>query len=80
MSFKEQSKPTRVVHCLDLEGQQVQQAERMLKDDQIFHSLAYKWRGEICSYIAQFKENGYIEVEGWRMVKSETPQDAETLV
>lgn len=33
----------------------------MLKDDQVFHSLAYKRRGESCSYIVQFKENGNIE-------------------
>ena len=33
--------PEGVMHCLDLEGQQVHQAERMLKDGQISHSLAY---------------------------------------
>lgn len=53
--------PDEVVHCLALEGQQVHQAERMLKDDQVFHSLAYKRRGESCSYIVQFKENDNIE-------------------
>ena len=41
--------PEGVMHCLDLEGQQVHQAERMLKDGQIFHSLAYKRRGKSCS-------------------------------
>lgn len=50
--------PDGVVHCLDLEGQQVHQKERGLKDDQIFHSLPYKRRGESCSYKMQFKENG----------------------
>ena len=53
--------PDEVVHCLALKGQQVHQAERMLKDDQVFHRLAYKRRGESCSYIVQFKENGNIE-------------------
>ena len=28
----------------------------MLKDDQIFHSLAYKRKGNSCSYIVQFRE------------------------
>ena len=48
--------PVGVMHCLDLEGQQVHQAERMLKDGQIFHSLAYKRRGKSCSYIVEFRQ------------------------
>ena len=50
--------PVGVMHCLDLEGQQVHQAERMLKDGQIFHSLAYKRRGKSCSYIVEFRQCG----------------------
>ena len=50
--------PDGVVYCLDLEGQQVHQAERMLKDGQIFHSLAYKRRGKSCSYIVEFRQFG----------------------
>ena len=50
--------PVGVMHCLDLEGQQVHQAERMLKDGQIFHSLAYKRRGKSCSYIMEFRKCG----------------------
>ena len=50
--------PDGVMHCLDLEGQQVHQAERMLKDGQIFHTLAYKRRGKSCSYIVEFRQHG----------------------
>ena len=28
----------------------------MLKDDQVYHSLAYKRKGNSCSYIVQFRE------------------------
>ena len=48
--------PNRVVQCLNLEDQQVYQANRMLKDDQVYHSLAYKRKGNSCSYIVQFRE------------------------
>ena len=50
--------PEGVMHCLDLEGQQVHQAERMLKDGQVFHSLAYKRRGKSCSCIVEFRQCG----------------------
>lgn len=49
--------PNCVLQCLSLQGdQQVHQAARMFKDNQVFHSLAYKRRGESCSYIVQFRE------------------------
>ena len=48
--------PDRVVQCLNLEDPHVYQADRMLKDDQIFHSSAYKRKGNSCSYIVQFRE------------------------
>ena len=44
------------MQCLNLEDQQVYQANRMLKDDQVYHSLAYKRKGNSCSYIVQFRE------------------------
>ena len=50
--------PMGVMHCLDLKGQQVHQAERMLKDGQIFHTLAYKRRGKSCRYIVEFRQRG----------------------
>ena len=28
----------------------------MLKDDQVYHSLSYKRKGNSCSYIVQFRE------------------------
>ena len=46
-----------LVRCLNLEDQEVYQAQRMLKDDEIFHSVAYKRRGKSCSYIVKFQES-----------------------
>lgn len=34
-----------LVRSLNLEDQEVYQAQRMLKDDVMFHSVAYKWKG-----------------------------------
>lgn len=48
--------PRSIVTGLNLEDQDVHQAERMLKNDQIFHSVAYKRKGKSCSYIVKFQE------------------------
>lgn len=50
--------PDRIIDSLDLDEQPVHQAFRMVKDNQIFHSTAYKRKGKSCSYIIQFQEGG----------------------
>lgn len=53
--------PDRVTESLNLDDQTVHQAYRMVKDNQVFHSMAYKRKGKSCSYIVQFKEGGIDE-------------------
>ena len=68
--------PNSLVQYLNLrEGShQVHQTNRMYKDDQVFHSLAYRRRGQGCSYIVQFQEHGSNEfgiVKHYLLVKNE---------
>lgn len=47
---------------VNLQGsQEVHHAARIMKDDQVFHSLAYTRKGKSCSYIVQFKEGASYE-------------------
>lgn len=68
--------PNSLVQHLNLhEGShQVHKANRMYKDDQFFHSLACRRRGQSCSYIVQFQEHGSNEfgiVKHYLLVKNE---------
>ena len=47
--------PEAMVQQLDLQGQEVHQANRMIIDTEMYHSLAYSRKGNSCSFIVQFK-------------------------
>ena len=47
--------PEAMVQQLDLQGQEVHQANRMVIDTEMYYSLAYSWQGNSCSFIVQFK-------------------------
>ena len=46
--------PETVIQQLDLQGQEVHLANRMVIDSQMYHSLAYSRKGGSCSFIVQF--------------------------
>lgn len=45
----------RIIDSLDLDEQPVHQVFRTVKDNQIFHSMAYRSKGKSCSQIIQFQ-------------------------
>lgn len=47
--------PEAMVQQLGLQGQEVHQANRMVIDTEMYHSLAYSRKGNSCSFIVQFK-------------------------
>ena len=48
--------PDSIIDSLDLDEQHVHQAFRIVKENHIFHSTAYKRKGVSCGYIIQFQE------------------------
>lgn len=48
--------PESVIQQLDLDGQEVHQANRMMIDNQMFHSLSYSRKGDSCSFIVQYND------------------------
>lgn len=52
---KDPEVPEAMVQQLDLQGQEVHQANRMVIDTEMYHSLAYSRKGNSCSFIVQFK-------------------------
>ena len=56
LSFKNNPElADRIIDSLDLDEQPVHQVFRTVKDNQIFHSMAYRRKGKSCSYIIQFQ-------------------------
>lgn len=53
--------PETVIQQLDLQGQEVHQANRIIIDNQMYHSLAYSRKGDSCSFIVQYNDGSNSE-------------------